>query len=191
MSDSDRDKWNQRYRSHDVADVLQPSTFIEHWLPRIKTGRALDVACGTGRNALYLAEQGFEVDAVDISARALERARQAATRSGLRVNWLEQDLDHPSLPGVAYQLILVVHFVNLALMRRLAGQLQQGGYLLSEQHLVTEADVTGPGSRAYRVSCDDLRSAVPQLRIVSLEEVIKPQADGRCAALVRLVAQKV
>jgi ubiquinone/menaquinone biosynthesis C-methylase UbiE len=68
------------------------------------------VACGAGRNALYLAERGFDVDAVDISGEAIHRARDAGRRLGLSVNWLEHDLDKLPHLEADYQLILVIRF---------------------------------------------------------------------------------
>jgi tellurite methyltransferase len=66
MSKLDRDKWNQRY-AEDSYRKTNPVTLLEDWLPKLPVGRALDVACGAGRNALFLARAGFTVDAIDIS----------------------------------------------------------------------------------------------------------------------------
>jgi tellurite methyltransferase len=191
MSGADRDKWNQRYREGAYEQRSHPSTFLQSWIGRIPPGRALDVACGAGRNALYLAARSFEVDAVDISAQALERARDTAYRSGLCVNWLEHDLDEPLVLDSSYQLILIIRYVNLPLIRRLATSLAPGGYLVCEQHLVTGADVIGPTNPAYRVNPGDLRAAAGRLRIHHLKEGLVPDPDGRTAALAQLVAQKV
>lgn len=190
MSGADREKWNQRYREGAYEERTHPSAFLESWIERIPPGRALDVACGAGRNALYLAARSFEVDAVDISGQALERARDVAHRSGLSVNWLEHDLDEPLLLDSSYQLILIIRYVNLPLIRRLTANLAPGGYLVCEQHLVTEADVIGPTSPAYRVRSGDLLAVADRLRIHHLEEVVVPDPDGRTAALARLVAQR-
>lgn len=95
MSAKDRTKWNKRYRDGAYAQGVRPSELLETWIGRIPPGRALDVACGAGRNALYLATRGFSVDAVDISREGLKRARDSARNPGLQVNWVERDLDDP------------------------------------------------------------------------------------------------
>lgn len=191
MSGADRDKWDERYRDGAYAQRTQPSAFLTSWMERIPLGYALDVACGAGRNALYLAAQGFEVDAVDISGEALERARDTAQGLGLSVNWLQHDLDNPLTLDRSYQLILIFRYVNLSLVRRLTANLAPGGYLVCEQHLVTEADVIGPTHPSYRVKSGDLLGVVQPLQIHHFEEALVPDPDGRTAALARLVAQKV
>ena len=191
MSGTDREKWNERYRDGAYAERAQPSDFLASWVKRIPLGRALDVACGAGRNALYLAAQGFEVDAVDISGEALARASDTAQRLGLGVNWLTHDLDEPLALDSSYQLILIFRYVNLPLVRRLTASLAPGGYLVCEQHLVTEADVIGPTNPAYRVKAGDLLTVAQRLRVHHLEEALVTDPDGRTAALARLVAQRV
>jgi SAM-dependent methyltransferase len=189
VSTADREKWNKRYREGAYAERVHPSALLAAWIDRIPRGKAIDVACGAGRNALYLAEHGFHVDAVDISCEALDRARDTGQRLGLRVNWLEHDLDQALEPGAMYQLILVIRYVNLPLIRQLIASLAPGGFLICEQHLVTEEDVIGPTSPAYRVKAGDLLSIAGKLRIHHLEESLVREPDGRTAALARLVAQ--
>ena len=70
------------------AERTHASALLEQWLARLPRGRALDVACGAGRNALRLAAAGFTVDALDISAAALERAATAAVDAGLTIHWI-------------------------------------------------------------------------------------------------------
>lgn len=190
MSEIDREKWNKRYRDGAYLERSHPSALLERWIGIIPVGRAIDVACGAGRNALYLAGRGFEVDAVDISGEALDRAREAAKRLNLHVNWLERDLERPLMPGIPYQLILIIRYVNLPLIRELTANLAPGGFLVCEQHLVTEADVIGPTNPAYRVKSGDLLALAKGLRIHQLEEGLIPDPDGRTAALARLVAQR-
>ena len=89
MSEQDRDKWNARYDDGAYADRDRPSELLTNWIDRIDAGRALDIACGTGRNARYLARRGFRVDALDIAASGLARGRELARSEGLSVNWIE------------------------------------------------------------------------------------------------------
>jgi tellurite methyltransferase len=190
VAELDREKWNKRYRGGAYAQRVHPSAFLEAWIDSIPVGRAIDIACGAGRNALYLAERGFEVDAVDISGDALERARETAQRMSLDVNWLEHDLDERLELDTSYQLILIVRYVNLPLIRQLAANLAPGGFLVCEQHLVTEADVIGPSNPAFRVSPGDLVAAAEGLHVQHLEETLVTEPDGSAAALARLVAQR-
>jgi SAM-dependent methyltransferase len=195
MAEADRDKWNDRYRSGAYADRRHPSALLERWIERIPPGRALDLACGSGRNALFLARRGFEVDAVDISNEALARARDRARGAGLKVNWIEHDLDQPLALGAEYALILVVRFMNLPLIAGLSARLAPGGFLIVEQHLVTtaevaEAQIAGPADPAFRVKPGELQQLAQSLRVLCYEEALTLDPDQRQVALARLVAQK-
>lgn len=193
MSQSDREKWNERYRGGAYADRTHPSALLAGWIDRIPQGRALDLACGAGRNALYLAAHGFEVDAVDISGETLERARRSADQAGLVINWIEHDLDEPLVLEQHYALILVIRFVNLPLIRELSHLLAPGGFLVCEEHLVTgtgETGVAGPSNPAFRVQPGVLGDVAGALRIHLLEEAVADDPDGRRVALARLVAQR-
>ena len=93
MSELERAKWDERYRNGSYENRTHPTALLAEWLPQLSRGRALDVACGAGRDALFLAAAGYRVDAVDISAVALDRGRPAALEHGLDVRWLCADLD--------------------------------------------------------------------------------------------------
>lgn len=191
VSELDREKWNQRYRAGAYSTRLHPCALLEDWIDGIPVGRAIDVACGAGRNSLYLANRGFEVDAVDISGEALDRARGIAQQMDLAVNWLEHDLDEQLELGSSYQLILIVRYVNLPLVRKLVTSLAPGGFLVCEQHLLTKERVVGPANLSFRVRHGDLLAVAEGLHIRYLEETLVPEPDGQKAALARLVAEKV
>jgi tellurite methyltransferase len=190
MSDADRNKWDERYRSGAYADRTHSSALLQRWIGRIPRGRALDVACGAGRNALFLASHGFDVDAVDISREALRRAKDAARERNLDINWIEHDLDEPLTVRSDYALILVVRFLDLPLIGRLARLLGPGGYLVCEQHLRTDADVIGPANPAYRVEPGELPKVAGGLEFAWFEEGFVDDPDGGRAALARLVARR-
>ncbi len=189
MSSADRDKWNQRYAEGAYSERTHPSPLLEHWADQIAPGLALDIACGAGRNALWLAERGFTVDAIDISAAGLARARQAADQRGLSIDFIEHDLDQPIALQADYQLILMIRYVDLSLLRRLAQHLAPGGWLICEEHMVSDADVIGPGNPEFRVAPGALSSALAGLDILSVEEGVVTESDGRLAALSRIVAR--
>lgn len=191
MSNADRKKWNDRYRTGAYQERDRPSEFLTRWLPQISSGRALDVACGAGRNALYLAEAGFTVDAVDVSGEGLARAKASACDRGITVNWIELDLD-TGIPGDdRYDLILMIRYVNPTLLRSLTERLRPGGYLLCEEHLVTTAEVIGPENPRFRVQPGELEKAASQMHVVFCEETLHADPDGRSVALARLVARAV
>jgi tellurite methyltransferase len=189
VSKQDLDKWNQRY-AEDSYRKNNPVVLLQDWLPKVPVGKALDVACGAGRNSIFLAQSRFQVDAIDISPEGLRKARQQAENQGLSINWLEHDLDQAFQFDMDYDLIVVMWYVNLALITRLCDCLTTGGYLLCEEHLITDQDVIGPTSSNYRVAPGALREAVSGLNVLLYEEIIENSSDGERVASVRVVGIK-
>lgn len=189
MSKLDREKWDQRY-SEDSYRKNNPVTLVQDWLPEIPIGKALDVACGAGRNTIYLAQAGYRVDAIDISPAGLKKAQQSATEKGLAANWIEHDLDQPFRFDTDYDLILVMWYVNLELITRLCDCLSPGGYILCQEHLITDEEVIGPTSTDFRVAPGSLRAAAPGLDVLLYEESVDIGADGERVASARLAARK-
>lgn len=188
MSELDRNKWDQRY-AEDSYQKNNPVTLLEGWLPRLPVGRALDVACGAGRNTLFLAQAGYRVDAIDISAVGLSKARNKAENAGLDINWIEHDLDLPYEFDTDYDLTVVMWYVNLDLITQLCGCLAAGGYLLAEEHLVTDEEVIGPQNSDFRVVSGALREAVSGLEVLLYEESIEPIPEGGQVASARVVVK--
>jgi tellurite methyltransferase len=189
MSAEDRNKWNQRY-AEDSYRKTNPVTLLSDWLPTIPVGKALDVACGAGRNSIYLAEAGFQVDAIDISAEGLRQTTERAAEKGLAVTSIEHDFDEPYAFAANYDLILVLWYVNLGLIKQLCDCLAPGGFLICEEHLRSEQEVIGPGNPDFRVAPGTLREAVSKLDLWLYEEVVEPIPEGGQLASARVVAQK-
>jgi SAM-dependent methyltransferase len=179
VSDDERVRWDHRYASGAYVPRTAPAPFLLEWLPRIPVGRALDVATGTGRNAFALAEAGFEVDAIDISGVAIDRARAQAQQHGLEINWLVADLDDDALPDRRYELITVLRYHNPRLWAPLAAALAPDGWILVEHHLQTHRrDVVGPRDDAFRLAPGELLRSFEELRVVHYSESVEPADDG-------------
>lgn len=100
--------WEQRYRTGDTPwDTGRRSSELARVLAeeQIPRGRAIDLGCGTGVNAIYLAQQGFDVTGVDLSAAALERARARAAETGVEVEWVQGDVTGLPAADVPYDLV--------------------------------------------------------------------------------------
>jgi len=200
MSTADREKWNQRFNEGAYEDRTYPSALLEQQVPDIlqhqrdvphqnTRPRALDLACGAGRNAFYLARKGYQVDAVDIAPEALARARKQGR--GSPITWIERDLDD-GLPGALrdYDLIVIIRYLDLLLVHSAAERLHRGGFLICEAHLQTNEAVAGPSSKAFRVKPGALREAAGDLEIVMYQEGISEDPDGQRVALAQLVAMR-
>ena len=199
MSQADRDKWNARYLAGAYEARTHPSTLLARWTGRLQaTGPApwaIDVACGRGRNTLFLARCGWRVDAVDISAVALERLRVAADAEGLPVKCVERDLEPASeaLDGLGnrrYDLALLIRYTDNQLVGALPRTLAVGGHLIAEMHLRTDEPVAGPRSPRFRVAPGELRRACAALELLHYREGLVTDPDGRSVALAQLIGRR-
>ena len=191
MSESERERRDQRYAEGSYRPPSVPTQFLNEWLPRLPRGRALVLACGPGRNALRSAEVGHETDAIDISEVAIQFAREEAAQRDLAVNWRVADIDGIVLPQAHYNLITVIYYTNRALWPRLLSALKPGGALVVAHHLQTSIPVAGPESSDVRYRPQELLEALSDFRILPYGETLE-QHDPMSAryALVRVVAYK-
>lgn len=203
---SDRQRWDQRYRQGSYENRYWPSAYLErlcHDGTIGSAGRALEIACGRGRNSLYLAERGFQVDAVDVSPVALAYGVNSAISQGLAVNWqcrnvLEGDVSLE--PAAQYDLIVVIRFVAPKLLPKLVAALSVDGVLLIDSHMRWSGseDLVGPSGQRFRVKPGELkrllRSAQTPFDIVDDYEglVPEPATDGQdgVAAVSRLCIRR-
>ncbi|MBZ6496095.1 class I SAM-dependent methyltransferase [Natrinema longum] len=187
-----RDRWNERYEGPTAEFPDDPVPELEGRLSTLPDGRALDVATGTGRNAVFLAEHGYEVDAVDVSDVALERARDRAADRSVDVNWIRADVADFDPGCQRYDLITVSFFAALEWLPDLKDALAPGGVLLSEHHLRSSDPVAGPSSDRYRYRSNDLLRACLDLTILSYEERRRPIAGDadETIAVATLVARR-
>lgn len=205
MSDADREKWNARYRQGAYAGRPHASELLTEIAPelfatqRAVAGdaaelRALDLACGAGRNALYLADLGYRVDALDVSAEALSRGEEAARARGLEISWIVHDLDQAlprRLPD--YDLVALFRYLDLSLIAAAAERLRPGGCLVCEAHLQSDQPVIGPRDASFRAQPGELLAAAEAagLEVAEYWEGATQDPDGRAVALVRLVAGRL
>lgn len=131
--ESDRIKWNARYASEELLLGSAPSRFLAERIGLIESlvpgRRALDLACGEGRNGIFIVRRGFVVTAVDISAAGLAKGRARAENEGLAVEFVEADLDSWAIPG-SFDLIVNINFLSRELIRKGMAALTPGGVLL-------------------------------------------------------------
>ena len=127
----DRVKWNAKYRQHDYPQ--EPSAIVRDFYHMAPGRSALDLAAGAGRNSVFLAEQGFSVDAVDVADAGL--ALFAGSHPRLRP--ICADLDAFDIPRRRYDLIVNVLYVNRRLFPQIQDGLKPGGLLLFESLLET------------------------------------------------------
>lgn len=186
----DRTYWNERYRDETFQLPEEPSRPLREFADALPDGRAFDVATGTGRNALYLAERGYEVDAVDVSGVALAEARDRAAERDLdgHVDWIQADLDSYPVPEATYDVVVVSFYRALELLPDLKEALAPGGMLCYEHHLRSPEADRGPNDDRHRFRSNDLLRAALDLTVLHYEETTRVE-DGRTSAVATLVAR--
>lgn len=128
MSATDREKWDRRYAGEPDPEDFEPRDWIVELAPRLPSrGRALDVAGGVGRHALFLAARGLDTTLVDISAVGLALARDEARRRGLALATACVDLEHDPPPAGPWDLILVCYYLNRRFLAAVPELLAPGG----------------------------------------------------------------
>lgn len=131
MAIEDKERWEERYRRGWRSSLRK--TLIDFY-SLAKVGKALELACGTGENALFLANNGFWVDAIDISCNAIEIAKEEAKRRGLKVNFICADLEDYKLPEDTYDLVINFYYLNRDLCPQIVKALKAGGILIFETY---------------------------------------------------------
>ncbi|MDA1075466.1 MAG: class I SAM-dependent methyltransferase [Proteobacteria bacterium] len=109
MPETKRQLWNDRYSGRELIWSAGPNLTFSEQVADLQPGRALDVACGEGRNAIWLAEKGWDVTAIDFSDVGIDKARQIAERRGVSVNWIVGDVSTHALPAAQFDLVAVLY----------------------------------------------------------------------------------
>lgn len=134
-----RDDWNRRYAGSELLWTGGPNRFLVAETEELPPGRALDLACGEGRNAVWLAERGWEVTGVDFADVGLDKARGLAAARGVDATWVHADLLDYEPPPAAFDLVAILYLQLTAdervrVLRAAAAAVAPGGTLLVVAH---------------------------------------------------------
>jgi SAM-dependent methyltransferase len=134
MAAADREKWNRKYREKPaLLEPRPPSPMLVRHLSAAAGKCAIDLACGSGRHTRYLLDEGFCVDAVDISAVVLERLGEQT--EGKPVTLIETDLDTFAPQKERYDLAIMTNYLDRDLIRRTAVSLKKGALFFIETYM--------------------------------------------------------
>jgi SAM-dependent methyltransferase len=176
-ADNYLDKWNQRHQeAEDEGSPAQVLIRNLHLLP--SAGRALDLACGRGANALLLAERGLDTHAWDFSPAGIQRLEQSAAQRGLSITTEVRDVLAEPPPADSFDVILVSFFLERRLAPRLAEALRPGGRLFYQTFVQDVCLDRGPSTPDWRLANNELLQLFRELDIHYYRE------DG-CAAAVQ------
>ena len=148
--------WNQRYAASEQL-FETPAPLVEEFAGPLQPGTALDLACGPGRNALFLAERGWHVTAVDGSPIAIDLLRRSARRKNLDINLRVADLERGEfqIPPGAFDLIVDSYYLQRDLIPAMQRGVRPGGKIIAIVHL---ADPDQPNGTPTRATPGELRA---------------------------------
>lgn len=184
--------WDERFREGEYPQNPEPSPVLDQYLSEVPDGRALDVATGTGRNAMHLAAKGYEVDAVDQSREGLRITRETAASRGVesRLNLIQADIPTYSFPADTYNLITVSFYRVIDRFPDLKEALQEGGYLFVEHHLRSEEPTpSGPSDDRYRFGANELLQACLDMTVLYYDAGVEQRTDEKHRATARILAR--
>ncbi len=177
--------WDQRYTHHPSPWSDEPNRFLVEAVAGLAKGTALDLACGEGRNTLWLAREGWDVTGVDFSEVALARGRKAAVDRGLDARFERHDLLTWAPPAASFDLVTMVYMqvpaADMAMaVGNAAAAVAPGGTLFVVGHHLdnpTEG-VGGPQSPDVLYTEDDLRRWAGGLEVAEARRVERPVEEG-------------
>lgn len=186
MSAEDRVRWNQVYNERALRAFPPPDALVVAYapVPAPDASRriALDLAAGLCQNAIWLAEQGYLVNALDISHVALERGRAEMAMRNLRsINFIHADLDRTRLAPAVYDVVCCFRYLNRPLMSMLRDALKPGGLVIYQTFNVRRLEKHPDSSREFLLEHRELPTFFPSWEVLHDDEV---------ADMSRLVARK-
>ncbi len=191
MSTRDRDRWDEKYGKREALSTIEPDEWLVEAIQLIQSshgtteccGRALDIACGRGNDAIWLAMQGWQVDAVDISPKGLALAQQAAQANDVRVSWIEADLDDWCPAANQYDSAIVFRFLDRDTVPRIVQTaVRPGGWVVYETFSAAQCE--RPGSHisnpAFALAPGELVTLFPDFDVVvHREDVLRDRTVER------------
>lgn len=172
MALDDQLRWDKQYES--ARGVGAPSRFLRECLESeswpLLHGRALDVACGQGRNAIYLAQRGFVVTAMDISSVALDEGQRRAQATELVIDWQQADLEVATLAADEYDLVINFNYLQRSLIEPIKKAVKPGGRVVFETYLIDQASIGHPKNPNYLLKHNELLDLFGDFRVLHYRE---------------------
>jgi tellurite methyltransferase len=175
------------------ANRISPSSFLIKSFPHLPRGLALDVAMGDGRNAIYLATRGFDVDGVDANPEAVARARTAARRIGAPIRAITGDFEDGTyiIPLDTYSVITVFNYLHRPLFKDIREGLIPGGVVVYQTYTRDQVRFGSPRNPDFLMRDGELREAFAGWEVLSYREFSgRSRATGKLRSIAGIVARK-
>jgi SAM-dependent methyltransferase len=188
---SDQKRWDERFGGKGFAFGKEPNPFLKKHIRLLPKGKALDIAAGEGRNSVFLARYGFDVDAVDISGVGLKKAQKLAGEVGVKIHTSFADLNTYQIEKEKYDLIANFYFLRRGLIPKIKKGLKKGGRVIFETYTLEQKNIgtEGPKDPKYFLKPNELLRLFKDFHILYYREGIFKEG-GRRKAVASLIAQK-
>lgn len=166
---SDKDHWNQRYTQRPWPTDPSP-WLVEHAGLLATPGRALDIAGGTGRNAIWLATLDWDVTITDVSNVAIALAQERARSCNVTVSVVETDLSETALPHGHWDAIMLFHYLDRTLFPAFVSSLRPGGILIGSLATTRNLERNDRPPLPYLLEEGELPGLVDELELIAYDE---------------------
>lgn len=189
-------RWDARYAGETYVFGKEASRLLRHTIDMLGDGEALVLAMGEGRNAVFLAEQGFAVTGVDVSAVGVAKAERLAAERGVEIEGVVADLGVYDLGRERWDLVTNFYYLDRALFPRIVAALKPGGMLVLETFSTDHPGLDpgfGPRSPEHLLRPNEVFDALSDLRVLYYEDRVLDLDEGMHkgkGAIIRLIAQK-
>ena len=191
MAQKDKIKWDKKYT--EISFLLEdkmPSEKLIQIEKKVKGKKALDIASGAGRNSIYLAKKGFEVEALDISKVALDVLNNKGFEN---INCKLVDLDEYEIPKNSYDLIVMTNFLDRKLIPKLSNALKKDGILFIETYMEDEINEKPPSNSNFLLKKEELKSFFDEsFEVLDYDEFLNDDSElfkmkKQCIAVRKMV----
>jgi SAM-dependent methyltransferase len=184
MSREDKERWDKKYQNNTVPTKVVEA--VERYAKLATGNQALDIACGMGRNTRFLAELGFEVDALDISPLALESLKDVPN-----VSTKEVDFDTYTLEENRYDLIVCTYFLNRALFPQIEKALKEDGIFIFQTFMHHPDNTKALSNKSFLLNEGELEATFDdRYDLMHISEFMEEGVCGELNAKASMVAKK-
>ena len=187
-SSEEREHWNKKYREA-PGSWLEPDAFLKHAFDQLirpqfpEGGKALDLAGGAGRNAIWLAKQGWEVTLIDISETGVEQARQKAGPLAQQIHFAVDDLNGFTASQTQFDAVMVFFYLERKIFPEIVKAIRAGGFLLYKTLTLEQMKLQGgPKDPAHMLATGELLKLAKGLEVLHYREQVAEKATAELVA---------
>ena len=178
--------WEKEYSSKSLKDTPLPSCLLENHINLLTGGQALDIASGTGQNAVFLSSYGYEVTAVDKSPTAASLANQYSLKKGTEIITVTEDILAFEIKENSFDLIADFYFLERKIIPKIKKGLKKNGLVFFETYTIEQQNIDGPHNPDFLLSTNELISFFKDFFIIFYHEWVTGEK-----AVASIIAQKL